>query len=252
MRTNFDAIDLLDVGFNAVSDARRVSANGTNPTIDTGTVPEDMWTGGGLYPWMTAATSLEAVSDSAADTAAGTGLRVILLQGLDASYNEVSQAVILNGLTPVTITTPLFRINAAGNVSAGSGGVNAGTVLIRDAGGGTTRAIMPVGIGQLQQSQFTVPAGWQLQINTILLAYNRVQNVARSASFAHFSRAATGFYRLSSELSVTNTNAFQLDLLPGPLLPEKTDFCIRCTFVADNGSNLSAGFNGVMRQRLAH
>lgn len=64
------------IGFGQVPGYRRITALGNNPDVDTG-IHEDIWTGGGLYPWMTAATSLEIVSDSANDTAAGTGARTV-------------------------------------------------------------------------------------------------------------------------------------------------------------------------------
>jgi len=252
MRSPYGHIDLIDVGNGGISNVRRISAQGTNSVIDTGSVPEDMWSGGGLYPWMTAATSLEVVSTSASDTAAGPGARAVLLNLLDSSYLEVPRIVALNGLTAVPISGQYFRINPSavvdptGVTSLSGNYTNVGDIIIRDAGGGTIRAIIPAGFGQTQQAVYTVPAGWQFQVISILTNYNRVQNVARSASFNYYARSHTGLYRLSNEISITNQNAFELELVPGPLLPEKTDFSIRCTFVADNGSNLSATFMGVM------
>src|SRR3972149_2497177 len=100
----------IEVAFGAVPGHTRVSALGSNPDVDTGTLPEDVWDGGGLYPFMTAATFLEVLSSSVNDSAAGTGARTITLFGLNASYVPVNQVITLNGVTPVAIPTALFRI----------------------------------------------------------------------------------------------------------------------------------------------
>lgn len=68
---------LQAIGFAQVPGYRRITALGNNPDVDSAAVPEDIWSGGGAYPWMTGATSLEIVSSSANDTAAGTGARTV-------------------------------------------------------------------------------------------------------------------------------------------------------------------------------
>lgn len=80
---------LQAIGFSQVPGYRRVTALGNNPDVDTGAA-EEIWTAGGIYPFMTAATSLEIVSSSAADDSAGTGARTVLVNGLDAAYAEVA------------------------------------------------------------------------------------------------------------------------------------------------------------------
>jgi hypothetical protein len=81
---------LQAVGLGQVPGYRRVTAIGNNPDLDTATLPEDIWSGGGQYPWMTGATALEVVSDSANDAAAGTGARTVTINGLDINYAEVA------------------------------------------------------------------------------------------------------------------------------------------------------------------
>lgn len=77
---------------------------GRNSDIDAG--PETIWQTGGLFTFPTAAQTLDLVS-SGADAAdddkdAGTGAREITIQGLDANYELVSEAIELEGLTPFT------------------------------------------------------------------------------------------------------------------------------------------------------
>lgn len=81
---------LQAIGFAQVPGYRRVAAIGNNPDLDTATLPEEIWTGGGVYPWLTASTALEIVSSSANDTSAGTGARTVTINGLSDAYAEVA------------------------------------------------------------------------------------------------------------------------------------------------------------------
>ena len=110
-----------------------------------------MWEGltsaGGAYVYPGSAVVMSLVS-TAADTA------VITVNGLDASYNVISENVTLNGTTPVTTTNLFFRIN---NMKTYSGNAT-GTVTLSN--GGTTYAKITAGNGDTQMSIFTVPAGY--------------------------------------------------------------------------------------------
>lgn len=240
--------DLLDAGFGIIGSIRRVTALGNNPDIDTGTLPEDVWTGGGVYPWMTAATALEVVSASAADTAAGTGARTLLVSGLDGAYAEVSQTVTLNGTSAVALPTPLLRINSALIMSAGTGKVNAADISVLDAGGGTVRAVVPAGYGITRQSQFTVPAGWTLQVLSMLFCFNRVSGGSRFATFATFIQSSAGFYRMPLELTIGDEPPYRHDGVPGLVLTEKSDFSLRCTASSNDNADVTAAWLGVMRR----
>lgn len=240
---------LINVGFGLVpgNGYTRVTALGNNPDVDTGTIPEDIWSGGGAYPWMTAATALEIVSGSANDAAAGTGARTVLINGLDANYVAVAQVITLNGTTPVAIPTSLFRINSALLMSAGTGKINAGDLTIRDAGAGATRAIIPLGYGITRQSIYTVPAGSTLQIISQFFGFNEVAGGNKFARFATYIQSPNGFYRLPLELAIGDEPPYRHDGIPGIILNEKTDFALRCTAVSNDNTNLTAAWLGVQR-----
>lgn len=238
------------VGMGIIPDARRVTALGNNPDVDSAAV-EDVWSGGGLYPWMTGATSLEIVSSSANDTAAGTGARTVLINGLDINYIEVSQTVTLNGTGAVSIPTQLFRINSALIMSAGSGKTNAGVITIRDAGGGTTRAVITTGYGITRQAVFTVPSGYTMSINSQLLCINRTGGVSRYATFANFIQSPNGFYRMPLELSISERGPYRHDGMPGIIVAEKSDYAFRCTSVSNDNTDVTAAFLGILIKNTA-
>jgi len=233
---------LLDVGFGLVPNRRRAAALGHNADVDA---PEDVWTGGGDYPWMTAATALEIVSDSAADASAGTGARTVTINGLDAAWAEVAQTVTLNGTTAVAIPTSLYRIQSIIVVSAGTGKTNAGTLTVRDVSGATLRGQIAPAISISQQSQFTVPAGMTLSVNSIVLSINRPSST-RDAAVATFFQTSTGVQRLPLELTVDG-NTYLHWGLPGIIVPEKTDFGLRCTAVSAINTDLTAAWLGVLK-----
>lgn len=236
---------LFAAGFGMIPGYSTVKACGNNPDIDTGTLPEDIWTGGGAYPWLTAATSLEIVSASANDAAAGTGARTVTIYGLDGSYEPVVQTVTLNGVSAVAIPTQLLRINYAQVATTGSGHTNAGDLAIRDAGGGATRGILQAGYGVSRQAIYTVPAGHSFALNRILLSVNRPSS-ARDVTVAFYFGFQDGTFVLPIEMSVDG-NPFGHDCLPGVFLPEKTDFAFRCMYVSATNTDLTAAFTGILR-----
>jgi len=121
---------------------------GYNPDIDTGTVPEDVWSAGGTMVWPSSAAVASVVSSDANDAAAGTGAQEIVLVGIDGNSDEVRETVALNGTTPVNSTTQFLFVNSAFGQAVGSGGVNAGTIDV-SVGGNLVKQIAP-GDGQCQ------------------------------------------------------------------------------------------------------
>jgi len=236
---------LFDVALGLVSDATVVVQIGHNPDIDAG--PEDVWTGGGLYPWMTGSTALEVLSSSADDASAGTGARTITLIGLNASYVEVTQTITLNGVTPVAVPTALFRINQCRLATAGSGQINVGDITIRDSGAGTTRAILPAAFGQLRQCQYTVAAGKTLVIYEVLHTINRPSSTRDAAVAAYVGTPVSSIYRLSLELTVDGQPVVFPLTVPVPI-PEKSDFGFRVTSVSATNTEFSSVMFGVLKQ----
>jgi hypothetical protein len=137
---------------------------GTNPTV--GTTSEDVWMPGGALTWLTVAATIEAISDDANDTAAGTGAQILTIEGLDASFNEISETITMNGLAATTATSNSYiRVNQVYVTQVGTyHGTNLGTITIRVSGAGATQAEIGLenglGTGQTFKTHYTVPAGF--------------------------------------------------------------------------------------------
>jgi len=232
------------VGAGIIQGASFAFGFGNNGDIHTVDLPEDVWSGGGLYTWLAAATVLEAVSDSASDTGAGVGARTIRIDGLNASYVETSITITLNGTTPVSLVTPLLRVNRVVALTAGTSGTNVGTVIVR-APAGATIGHMPVGYGSTRSSNYTVPLGKTLLLTAYTMSINR-PSTARDASLVSYVRQYGAAYTLSNEVSIDG-NPFSRLLVPSIPIPERADFILRCTYVSATNTDVTASWSGILR-----
>lgn len=143
----------LEMAHRRVAGAQQVQLFGFNR--DIGTSYETVWNnGGGIYTFPTEALTLTVVSSSASDT------MPILIQGLDANYEPISDVVTLDGTTSVNSNIQFFRIN---NVTILSGN-NVGNISLTN--GGTTYAYIEATFGTTQGIIYTTPARHALYIST--------------------------------------------------------------------------------------
>lgn len=221
---------------------------GFNPDVDTSTTPEDAWGGSGLYPWLTGLTSLEAVSTSANDSAAGTGARTVSFSTLVGDYVSTPQTITLNGLTPVPIPVQAIANNGGRVLTAGSLGANEGDIILRDAGGGTVRGIILAGVGVMRQAPYTVPAGFTLAIPWILLSVDSPTGATgKFASISTYFKSPTGAAIQPLRLGSTNTVPYNHFSDPPIMAAERTNFSLRINTASDNNTIVTAGWNGILR-----
>lgn len=237
----------MAAGLGVVPGATRVAILGHNPDVDTGTDPEDVWEGGGLYPFLAAAATLEVVSTSVNDTAAGTGARTVLVSGLNSSYATITEVVILNGTTPVSTVNQFLRVNIFTTTSAGSGEQNAGDITLRVAGGGTVQSIMRAGYGFGRSAIYTVPAGFTLFITSAVMGvFAPDPKITNGASFGFFQRSSTGNRRIPLEFQVTSLTPYMHETKEGIVLSERTDFTIRCVTTQQDNTDVTAAAAGIL------
>ncbi len=213
---------------------------GANPDIDVG-VEEDVWWGGGDYTGFPTgpAETFEIFSDSANDTAAGTGARTLTFYSLDENYVEQDITVTLNGVTPVVTTETGIRGARARIMTAGSSGTNEGTITIRHS---TTTAnvfvTMPPSAGtQTLIAATTVPASKTAVITTIGGGLG-VSQTSGNADVAIWTRAENGLWH--------QERYYPFGPGGNPTRPvwltvaEKTDFKCRAIEVSNNNTKVTA------------
>lgn len=245
--------------------ARRVATLGNNPSIDTATQPEDVWSGAELgtlngidhryIPKPQTATAMEVVSSDANDTAAGTGARTVLVTYLDASRNEKTQVIALAGTTPVAMTEAALRIQGLVVVTSGTfGGSNLGNISVRAAGGlGATYMYMRIGNGLARSSMYSVPAGYTFDLLSMVLSMNRTDTQDRWGTFSLCIQNQAGRLIKGIELSASTQVPYRHEANHAPITTQTagTDVWLRCEAVSQNSTNVTGGLFGVARKNSA-
>lgn len=222
---------------------------GTNSDVDTTSTPEDIWEVGGLYAGFpdTTLETISLVSDASADDVAGTGARQVRITGLDANYNQITETVTLSGLTPVSTAAQFRRAHTMQVVSAGSGGVNVGTLTAQHT---TTTAnvflsILP-GTNQSTCSAFTVPAGYTAYMRALHAAI-RGGNTAAIDGYI-WTRAFGQPFR--ARRPFTASSSFRLDdvIYGGLVFTEKSDLVLRIYATSANNIAVNGGYDLILVQ----
>lgn len=222
---------------------------GVNPDIDMSSVPEDVWGGGGLFPYQSAAVQLEVLSASANDTAAGTGVRAVQVIGLDTNWNQVSEVIATNGITPVQTVNSYIRVNAFRSISAGSIGTNDGDVTLRVTGGGVTQAIMRAGEGQDLRAMFSVPVGFTAFLLDAFVAIVRA-GTNEAIEFSLHARSFGGPWIKRNIFSVSAGGLSTQHINPRIIgaLSEKSDLRFTVTDVSADNTKAQATFIAVLQR----
>lgn len=205
---------------------------GRNEAVGTTIEPITL---GGTYQTPSVLTSLEVLSSSADDTAAGSGARTVVVNGLSTGWREIEETVTLNGTTPVALTNQFYRIfrvrlATSGTYATQTSPSHAGTITVRTAGAGATWAVVNdttiFAKGQSQIGAYTVPAGYTAYVKSIWI---HVES-SKPANVFFFQRQGADVasppytpMRLVQEWDgIDGAEFFNVDTPLGPF-PEKTD-----------------------------
>ena len=148
-----------------------VSLFGYQPAVANTTIP--VWESATVYPnYLSSAATFYLYSASASDSGA-----VILVNGLDANFNQISEYVTISGVTNPTGTTvktylriqSLFLVTPASGQKSNVGKITATTSStyagITTGSSGNAYAYINAAIGKSQMSVFTVPAGYTFYLD---------------------------------------------------------------------------------------
>jgi hypothetical protein len=201
----------LQVARGQITGHSTVNIYGFQPTVTTTQIPA--WEIAGAYTYPTAATLMNLVSSDAGDTSA-----TVVIQGLDADFNPISEVLALNGTTDVVTTKLYFRINTMA-VRTGS---PAGAITLKDPSNTTTYARINALVGRTQMSIYTVPAGFTFYLSRVN-AYTSLNG--STADFITYRNLSvlnpSGVRSLSQQAPFTNVYEARR-VMPRPFT-EKTD-----------------------------
>lgn len=147
-----------------------VNIVGENPDINGD--PEDIWDGGGIWVPPTVARIHDIVSTSLDDAAAGSGLRTVLVSGLDTNLLEQQEVVTLDGTDDVPTVNSYRFISVLRGLTVGAGGVNAGTVTATAQTDATVSVQMAIGRNQSCLGIHIVPSNKEAYLTRLLFGFN--------------------------------------------------------------------------------
>lgn len=197
------------------------------------------------YVFPTTASVLTLASTSASDNTAAS----ILISGLDANWDAISEIKTLNGTTNVTTTKAFLRINSFTMVSPGTGQLNnVGTITAKV--GATTYALMNPTIGKMTNSWYSVPRANTFYLDSI---YSFTDSVTGN-NFANFRAVLVNNASATPVTYQLLQTAFQGQyavLRTDPLAyTEKTD--IQWQFTVDSGTHkISCIVQGILIDNTA-
>jgi len=241
---------LLNIGMGLIPGYENILRYGRNPDVDSGTAPEDVWDGGGLYTGQplhaAAAEVVQVFSSSALDTAAGTGARSIRITGLNELWQYTTEVIVLNGVTPVPTVSLWRRVWLGEVLTAGTGGGNAGTITCRNSPTvATVFFIMPIGRNRTASGVYTVPEGKILFAHNVNVKIARANAGTGTAEYSVRVRAENSVYQAVRYNSVTTSYVDTYDLALTPL-PARVDIKAVCESSSDNDTSISASFLGIL------
>lgn len=173
VRGPYNGIDIARGNIQSVSP---LSKFGDNPAVSTS---NSIISSSNTYQTPTSAQTLEILSSNANDASTGTGAQQVKVIGLDSTWAEVEEDILLSGTSPVTLSQTFIRVYRmyvirSGTYATATTGSHAGTITLRGSGGGVIWAAIPfingLGIGQSQIACYTVPTGKQFFIETFELS----------------------------------------------------------------------------------
>lgn len=209
---------------------------GYNPDLDTS--EESVWPDGGVIPHPTTASVLTIVSTNAADASAGTGARTVFIEGLNASYNVVSETVTLNGTTGVSTTNSYMYVNAFTVLTVGSGESNAGEITAKV--GATLYDLIAVGYNNRTTAHYCVPAGYSAYMTSGVITAGQASGSTSVTAYLK-QHGPDGIVRIGA-VSTLNNGSVQYDFDPPYRIPEKN--CVGASAIGTAANNsVSAFFN---------
>jgi hypothetical protein len=243
--TYFGSTDfLLEVAKGKIPGHSLIEKFGGNHQIDTNTVPESIWNGGGLYTGFScvAAQTVDVTSTSTDDDVAGIGALTVRLEGLDGSYVPVSEDVTLTGLTIATTNATFLRLDRAFVLTAGSTGWNVGDIEMSQTTSGFKMVDLPAERGQTHIAPYTVPAGISAIAVGGMCTLNDAQDT--SAQIDIYVRELGGVFHSKYPFGISRPGGpVHIQNLAHLLIPEKSDIDVRCVATSSANTQITMVLN---------
>ncbi len=216
-----------------------VTAFGDNPNVKA--TKESVYSEGIIYDFNYTAEAVDISSDNANDTLAGTGARVLLLEGLDSDYNEIVELVNMNGLTTVSTVQSFLRVNRARVVAAGTGTTNEGDIT--GVFTSTPAFFIQEVTGVSSMAQYTIPAG---KSGFLKSGFFSGTDESKGVELDFVSASESGVVSIEQRFFVS-AGTSPLQLFTSFLAPEKTALRLDAKNLSGGTVEMTGGFELFIR-----
>lgn len=151
--------DPLNIGMGGVGGKTAVRLLGHNHALAA--TQEVMGHGSSTQGYVLRGTVLAVKAASSNDDTSGTGIRSVEITGLDSSFAEQSETIILNGGDSVLTANKYVRVFKMDGITAGTGGIAAGAITLTSSHAGADTTLLTILTGEVcaETAIYTVPAG---------------------------------------------------------------------------------------------
>lgn len=185
-----------------------------------------------LYPWSAFDTpgtlSVARASTEDAD-------KNVIINGLDADFNEITETVVLTAASGNTTTNTFARVYTARMNGTSE---NVGNVTITRAG--TTVALINAGVGQTIMGVYTVPAGYTAYLTQGVMT---IQNTADATGKFYYRVPGDRF--IIGHLFEVASSEYLYSFTCPLRLPQKTDIDVRAS-VRTNNAKVTSAFDMIL------
>lgn len=203
----------LQVARGQITGHSTVNIYGFQVSVTTTNLP--IWEVAGAYAYPASATTMHLASS--VNTGSDLSGTTILIQGLDANYNMISETLALTGTTVAVTAKAYLRINGM----AVTAGAPTGTITLKNLANSVTYAQINPSTGRAQMAIYTVPAGHTFYLSRIDAYTSANGSTADWVQYRNVATTSDGVTTLSQQAPFTNTYHAQR-VMPRPFA-EKTD-----------------------------
>ncbi len=226
---------------------------GRNAQVDTGTVPEDVWSAGDIWVPPTTARIHNLTSLSGNDTLLGSGAQTVEVTGLVAwDQHSVTEVVDMAGASNAPTSNAYVIIYRMEALTFGALGTNDDIISATAVTDATVTAEISAGAGQTEMAIFAVPKGQSVQLLSYYLGWSRSGQAANSADTSLLVNLrpdqSDGGYVVKHHLGLFGSGNTYLrhDFRPYFVVEGPAIIKVQVEDVSASNTDLSAGFDGIV------
>tara|TARA_R110000868_G_scaffold50984_3_gene162254 strand:- start:16 stop:786 length:771 start_codon:yes stop_codon:yes gene_type:complete len=178
-------------------------------------------------------------STGTANTSTGTGARTVSFTGLDSNYNEVTETITLNGVTPVLSSGSYWNVQRAFVATGGTAdGATCNINITSTVAGSTQMGTILFSYNQTQSTIYWVPQGYTGYINLPKVTVQSIET-NKLIDIGFFKKTFTGVWRQQVDFLFVSDHGeyFQQKSFGAPLrFEEKSIILAKCITAGTTGA----------------